>query len=325
MSHTATTLIVLFFLGFSWAFAAGEPPRIEFDQTFIDLGSFTIGATREFSFHFRNQGGSPLEITDIKATCGCTVTRLSDTRILPGGGADLHVTYTAPNQREIAFKYLFVHSNDPDNPKVKLTVRAEVVTDLEWSPHAVKLDWPVGNAYTGKIRLKALGENPIKVLAVTAEKGLVAPRVDHPEGREVTVTFSVTPGAEFQKSDSIQIQSTSADFPEIMVPVYFRRESKLTLHPQHLFFQKRMDAEDPWRYLRISRRDGEKLMIQSVASSISHFKVEIIENNAPVCMVKVSFVGPMPPGRYDSYLTIVTDLEETRMFVSGRCLPDEKK
>lgn len=322
--HTITVSILLL-LALGGLVAAAEPPRIEFDQTYIDLGSFKIGATREFSFHIHNGGGSPLDITDIKATCGCTVTQLTEKQIPPGEGADLRVTYTAPNQREIAFKYLFVHSNDPDNPKVKLTVRAEVVTDLEWSPHAVKLDWPVKEGYTGEIRLTALGEKPLKIKEVKSDQGVVVPQAGPSEGRETTISFTMAPAAEFRKSDAITIRSSSEDFPQITVPVYFRRESQLVIQPQHLFFQKRVSEENPWRHLRISRRDGEKLVIQSVSSTISYIQPEIVENNAQTCVIKVAFVGPMPPGRYDSNLTIVTELEEVSLFVSGRCLPDEKK
>jgi hypothetical protein len=317
--------LIVGLLAVTIAAAEGGPPRIEIDRTTVDLGEMKIGAVREMTFEIRNGGGSPLEISEIQSTCGCTVAELARRQIPPGEGTELLITFTAPRQREISYKYLFVLSNDPQNPKMRLSVRANVVTDLEWEPHLFKLEWPLKDGHQEEIRLTSLGGNPLQIKEVRSDKGLVIPRVATAEDREAVVTFAIDPTADFQQSDTIHIVSSSEDFPEISVPVYFRRESQLVILPQHLFFQKRIGEEAPWRYLRISRRDGEKLNVKSVQSTIDFFKCEIIENHAPTCLIKVFFTGDMTPGRYDSYLNIITDVEDVRKFVSGRCVPDEKK
>ena len=48
-------------------------PTITFDKTEHDFGQITNGTPVETVFSYTNSGKSPLVVTDIKSTCGCTV------------------------------------------------------------------------------------------------------------------------------------------------------------------------------------------------------------------------------------------------------------
>ncbi len=50
-------------------------PIMTFDKTVHDFGTIQDGTPVETVFSYTNTGESPLVITDIKSTCGCTVPR----------------------------------------------------------------------------------------------------------------------------------------------------------------------------------------------------------------------------------------------------------
>ena len=51
------------------------PPIMTFEKTVHDFGTIQDGTPVETVFSYTNTGESPLVITDIKSTCGCTVPR----------------------------------------------------------------------------------------------------------------------------------------------------------------------------------------------------------------------------------------------------------
>ena len=52
-----------------------KAPIMTFDKTVHDFGTIQDGTPVETVFSYTNTGESPLVITDIKSTCGCTVPR----------------------------------------------------------------------------------------------------------------------------------------------------------------------------------------------------------------------------------------------------------
>ncbi len=73
---------------------AGAFPTISFDETEHDFGTVINGTPVETKFVYKNTGDSPLVISDIKSTCGCTVP--SDWKkepLAPGESAEFTVKF----------------------------------------------------------------------------------------------------------------------------------------------------------------------------------------------------------------------------------------
>lgn len=73
---------------------AGSFAEITFDETEHDFGTIVNGTPVETKFTYTNTGDSPLVVSDIKSTCGCTVP--SDWRkepLAPGESAEFTVKF----------------------------------------------------------------------------------------------------------------------------------------------------------------------------------------------------------------------------------------
>lgn len=105
-----------------------EPlPRLIVDQPVHNAGEIEAGTTIAHEFAIRNEGSSPLSISEIRAGCGCIVSSF-DKEIEPGKTG--RVTITMKVYREWAGHTLrrtaWIMSNDPLSPQVRLTISASI-------------------------------------------------------------------------------------------------------------------------------------------------------------------------------------------------------
>lgn len=105
----------------------GELPRIEFQQREQDMGRVVQGAKVEKRFLFTNSGKSPLVISDVRSTCGCTVGKeWPKTPIAPGEGGEITVSFDSEGRTGAQHKTITVVANTEPASTV-LTLKGEVV------------------------------------------------------------------------------------------------------------------------------------------------------------------------------------------------------
>lgn len=105
----------------------GELPRIEFPQREQDMGRVVQGAKVEKRFAFTNSGKSPLVISDVRSTCGCTVGKdWPKTPIAPGEGGEITVSFDSEGRTGTQHKTITVVANTEPASTV-LTLKGEVV------------------------------------------------------------------------------------------------------------------------------------------------------------------------------------------------------
>jgi hypothetical protein len=92
--------------------------------TTFDFGKVTAGKPVSHEFAFTNTGDSPLVITSVKASCGCTVTSYSKDPILPGASGFVKATYNAAKVGQFT-KTVTVNANIEES--IILTIQGEVV------------------------------------------------------------------------------------------------------------------------------------------------------------------------------------------------------
>lgn len=125
--HSGTAILALCAVLLVAAFAladAGRPKAVAQDPI-KDMGTVPKGEKVSHDFLIRNEGNAPLEITEVRPACGCTVASFDKT-IAPGQTGKIHVVIdTATFSGGIA-KGVTAFTSDTDNPQIELTVRADV-------------------------------------------------------------------------------------------------------------------------------------------------------------------------------------------------------
>ena len=76
-----------------------DAPVIEFGELVHDFGDINEGDKVETTFKFKNTGKSPLVITRIKGSCGCTVpSNWKREPIMPGEESEFTVSFNSKNK-----------------------------------------------------------------------------------------------------------------------------------------------------------------------------------------------------------------------------------
>ncbi len=117
----------------------GPQPRLYVPERMLDLGSVLEGDKRILRWRLENHGDADLIIERAKASCGCTVVKLSDEDkvIPPGGFLELKAEFDSTRRRGPQSKHVLVFSNAPAEPKLKLAFKANVEVLFEIKPAGV--------------------------------------------------------------------------------------------------------------------------------------------------------------------------------------------
>jgi len=90
-----------------------------FTEEMFDFGKITQGEKVTHTFKFKNEGDSPLIITDAKTTCGCTVPDYPKNKpIAPGEGGEIVVTFNSAGKQGKQEKPITLSANVEGGKKV---------------------------------------------------------------------------------------------------------------------------------------------------------------------------------------------------------------
>jgi hypothetical protein len=97
-------------------------PSISFDKTLHDFGDITNGTPVETIFSYTNSGRSPLVVTDIKSTCGCTVPQgWSKSPLMPGQSSQFSVKFNGKGANKVSKTITLTTNTENGREQVRIT------------------------------------------------------------------------------------------------------------------------------------------------------------------------------------------------------------
>jgi hypothetical protein len=199
-------------------------PQIKFKDVVYDFGEVSPSAKNEGQFEFTNVGDGLLKITKVGQCCGVK-TKLDKMEYAPGESGILQVEWNSGPYERTFRRQLIVYSNDRSNPESTLTVKAQTVLKVAWDPKRLKLFLDEDNGGCPKITINSIDDRPFSITdfkstaecitadfdpTVEAKEFVIEPKIDmeklqnnlkgriyismnHPQGKQVTLLYSVVP------------------------------------------------------------------------------------------------------------------------------------
>lgn len=84
---------------------------ISFKEKSVDFGDITQGDKVSHTFELTNTGNIPLIISNVAATCGCTVPNWPKEPIAPGATAKIHVSFNSAGKMGKQNSIVRIYSN----------------------------------------------------------------------------------------------------------------------------------------------------------------------------------------------------------------------
>jgi len=108
-------------------------PRAQVDTSVHDFGRMAPLTVREHAFVIRNVGDAPLELTEGPTTCKCTLFKLREKSVPPGGKTQVVVQWNSGRDPAYAHSAT-IYTNDPRSPVVRLSIKGTVQTVFRCTP-----------------------------------------------------------------------------------------------------------------------------------------------------------------------------------------------
>lgn len=103
-----------------------ELTTMEFDHTQFDFGEIEQGDTVVHTFSFTNTGNHDLVISNVRASCGCTVSNWTKQPVKPGQKGVVDVRFNSGGRKDLQNKVVTVKANI-EQEVIKLRFTAFVV------------------------------------------------------------------------------------------------------------------------------------------------------------------------------------------------------
>jgi hypothetical protein len=176
-------------------------PRAVFDREAEDFGVARQEETLRTEFRLKNEGDAPLEVTGLRADCGCAAATIESREVAPGATTPILVALRTLRESGVLAKRILVLTNDPSRPLVELKIRVDIAAGIVVAPSRFLFgDIPAGTAPSQSLRVQwkeGVGK-PFRLTsmeAMSADVVLESKPFDAPpwHGYEVTATFRKPP------------------------------------------------------------------------------------------------------------------------------------
>jgi Protein of unknown function (DUF1573) len=92
-----------------------------------DFGRVKEGVELRHDFTLKNDFGKVLNIKGVNTSCGCTGSKADKNKLQPGESARIEVHFKTKGYSGAVQQFVYVNTDNTDNPILRFTIKAEVV------------------------------------------------------------------------------------------------------------------------------------------------------------------------------------------------------
>ncbi|MEM9556939.1 MAG: DUF1573 domain-containing protein [Acidobacteriota bacterium] len=313
-------LLITALLAFSASAALAAGPEAVPVEPVIDFEIVPRGEKLIHTFEIRNEGDQPLEITSVRPACGCTIADF-DKVIAPGKIGKIKATVDTSDFFGPIAKAIAVFTNDSDNPKLALTVKANVKPFIAVVPGYARFNYvqdepmkPIGQtiwAEDGReIQIVDVGV-PYDWVDIAIRDAVGAERDADATGNQLRLEVSLTSQAPVGAlRQYIEVTTNHPKQPKVKIPLsgFVRPRSHVT--PMELDFGQLDSATLPLRRtLHFTNFATQGIEVQTIEAGLTGISAEVkpSENQPGHRFQLLLTLSPdMPKGTFDTVLRIRT-------------------
>jgi hypothetical protein len=101
-----------------------DKPR---DSRLWDFGQVKQGEVLRHKFVLKNETKGTLNIKEINTSCACTASEVKKRTLSPGESTTIEVLFKTKGYSGMVQQFIYVHTDNLENPVIKFTVKAVVV------------------------------------------------------------------------------------------------------------------------------------------------------------------------------------------------------
>jgi hypothetical protein len=228
-------VVFLVIVSFSLNFAQLLSPKVAVQQSNFDFGTISQGKSITHEFVITNNGGDLLRIDRVRATCGCTAAEPQKKELAPGESTKIKVDFNSTGRLGKQNREVFVYTNDPEKPEIKLTLTGNVLEEAAVKENAgAKIFFPqtqhdFGVVKEGKImdytfKFKNTGKSTLEIKDIKTSCGCTAALASSKKiepGKEGTLKIELdTSNRSGRMSRNITVFSNDPEEPQKILTIF---------------------------------------------------------------------------------------------------------
>ncbi len=266
-------LIIIFLAGCSQQ----ASPVITFENTVLDFGNVRPGSNNIGEIKFTNTGKGVLKIREVERCCGVSA-KVDKSEYQPGQSGFVAVTYPAANAPGKVNRVIYVNTNDKQNPRAQLNIKAEIEMFVGWEPKTMKLSPVLENAGCPEITIKSVdGKKVFSISKFVSNGNCITAAVD-PAVK--SAQFVLQPKVDISKltkyprgNISIIVNYSDTNEQADIITIVYSTAERFALVPRSLQIFYTNPQEPVKRSLIITKNYGGDFEIEKVYSKAGHIKV----------------------------------------------------
>lgn len=308
------------------AAVASAAPQLVIPSPVFDFGAIENKPV-DVEFTLQNAGDEPLEITNIRPTCGCTVPDVKAITVAPGKSETLKASLELPKHVGEVHKAINITTNDPAHPYFELKITGSLFPFIYPEPAAVsfqKLDASKPAEATVKVQSMDKGapfaileaavvegpkEQPSEFFAVSYEAAADG------NGYDVTVS-AIPPLPERFIPSKVVLKTDSARAAKVEIPISAMVVGPIKVSPATIMLpQPRAGLKPITRTILVQPGLVETFQILDVTTEVPGvtFEVQFKENLGYTIAAKNIVISQELDGKEIVIKTDVPGREEIRL------------
>jgi hypothetical protein len=270
--------------------AAAGGPRIQVDRQVYDFGQTSLVQSVKGTFVISNAGDAPLELKKPTTSCGCTLAALKTEKLAPGEKTEMDFTLNVASvTKGRTEKHITVPSNDPQQPTLQLTVRAEIIPIYDCVPSHLNLgDIALGTKTNVAVQIKRNDGQPLDIARLEANSEHIQVKLEPVEGLPAAgvIQIAVTgDGAARRFNNAVQLFKEGTPTPVVAIPVSGRIVGDLVLSQEAVFWgiadpanwptERNREAMTTRRIKITPNNPDTKLELTNLSTTIAELKVKV--------------------------------------------------
>jgi len=285
-------ILIVFF--FSSLFSCSSN-SLKFSSNEYDFGKVLSDSSFFYSVRITNVIKNTVKITDVRATCGCTVPMVENKVLKPGMETKLKIQFDSGSFRGVQRKFVYIFTDKGE--KYRIAFNAFVVGKYEMQPEYIKLkeaDFPFSKN--------------IKIKSNAGKKDFKVEKVDSQNGINCSLSSSLSFKVVIDDSSSLKHENDvvlyiKGEKNPLVYKIFFEKQSSVKLIPKTIPF---LNIKRDKSVTKSATIFSENLVsVNSVKPSVDWIKfLETKEFNGRFVLYFSTIPSKMTKGFGKSYITI---------------------
>ena len=234
--------------------------------------------------------------------------------IPPGGVGEIKATFRSKGYSGEVKKSIMVETNDPDNPRVSLSLSGRVIAELMVTPRYINFrnvskDRPPKPI---SLEIKLQQGKGLKIEKVSVENPNIVLKEEKKTKEEAVYSVSLSEKVPIGRlTGKILIKTNSKKSPKTQVPYYAFVEGRVKVSPQILSFGLIHPGEPSSRDITLRATGDVPFSVDQVKASTGAISTEILpEEGGKACRIRVTY---NPGGKTHGSVS-----ETLTLFIGGK-------